>query len=69
MKSELSSTLKWRKAFNAMPVSGNCDSRCGKPATKWFGDTSCATCGDEKCIAIQLEEYNKPSKEEDDDRW
>ena len=52
-----------------MPVSGNCDSRCGKPATKWFGDTSCATCGDEKCIAIQLEEYNKPSKEDDDGHW
>ena len=59
----------WRKAFNAMPISGKCDSGCGKPATMWFGNTSCATCGSNKCIDIQQAEYDKPLKEDDDDRW
>ena len=57
---------EWRKKFEAMPVTGNCDNGCGKPAVEWFGDTSCATCGDRKCIASMQREYNAIRYSEDE---
>lgn len=47
----------WREKFHAMPISGNCDARCGKPAKMWFGNTNQATCGAEKCYSVLYEDY------------
>lgn len=53
----LESDVEWSQKFHSMPVTGNCDSGCGKPAKVWFGYTSCATCGDASCISIQTNRY------------
>lgn len=43
------------KDLNAIKVTGSCDAGCGKPAKIWFGMTSMAHCGLDKCnAAIQL---------------
>lgn len=51
---------KWRDSLDKMPVSGQCDARCGKPATTWFGRTSCATCGDSACVNVLQDSYDSP---------
>jgi hypothetical protein len=58
MTPEQKDELEFLKELNAMPITGNCDSGCGKPATRWFGRTSCATCGDPECVDIQQREYD-----------
>lgn len=65
----LDEDVEWRKKFNAMPIDGNCDSLCGKPANTWFGNTSRATCGDQTCINHLQSEYNEIGRRvaEDDD--
>lgn len=45
--------------FNQMPVTGDCDAGCGKPATQWFGDTACATCGDSACVNVIQDSYDR----------
>lgn len=67
----LADKKEWKKNFDAMPITGNCDSKCGKLATQWFGNTSCATCGDEKCVAVMQAEYdaNIARDPEEDERW
>jgi len=63
----MSSDIEWRKKFDAMPFGDRpCDSGCGKPPTKWFGDTSCATCGDAKCIKKQQDEYDSFQARDDE---
>ena len=54
----LNEDKEWRKEFDAMKVTGNCDSGCGKPATHWFGNTSAATCGASICVQKQQDEYD-----------
>lgn len=54
MKSE-----EWAEKFNRMPVTGDCDAGCGKPATTWFGLTSCATCGDSACVNVLQDSYDR----------
>lgn len=50
---------EWYAEFQAIPKGPKpCDSGCGKPATEWFGNTSCATCGDPKCVAVMQREYD-----------
>lgn len=53
--SELDKILRedreWYKEFHSMPVTNKCDAGCGKEATTWFDNTSCATCGDSRCVA------------------
>lgn len=39
-------------------IKGSCDARCGKPAKRWFGNTSRATCGELQCIAILEASYD-----------
>jgi len=57
----------WYDSFQAMnPGKKPCDSGCGKPAIVWFGNTSCATCGDAKCVAIQQREYDAIRSELDE---
>ena len=47
---------------------GKCD-MCGvKPAAYWFGDTSVALCGDEKCDKECQDNWDKIA-EDDDDRY
>lgn len=41
-----------------MRVTGTCDAGCGKPATEWFGDTACATCGDRACVNVMQDSYD-----------
>lgn len=74
--SELGKMLRekkdWYANFKAMPFGEKtCDSGCGKPPKEWFGNTSCATCGDAKCIAYQQREYdaNVRSRNEEEDWW
>lgn len=46
-------------AFQAIPKGPKpCDAGCGKPATDWFGNTSCATCGNAKCVAVMQRDYD-----------
>lgn len=54
-------TDDWTTKFDQMPVTGNCDAHCGKPATTWFGHTSCATCGDSACINALRDSYEQAS--------
>lgn len=54
----LTEDTKWQQKFEQMPIIGNCDSGCGEPATVWFGNTSCATCGKQQCIDQLQEEYD-----------
>lgn len=54
-------------AFHSMKVTGKCDSGCGKPATKWFGNTSSATCDDAECIAERQRRYNEFKSQYDED--
>lgn len=70
--SELDKILRekkqWYAQFQALPFGDKtCDSGCGKPPTEWFGNTSCATCGDAKCIAYQQREYDSYRRSLDDD--
>lgn len=51
--------IRRAKEFASMPVSGTCDSNCGRAASKWFGRTAAATCGAAECVAIQQAEYDK----------
>lgn len=37
--------------------SGKCDVCKVRPATQWFGETSCATCDDPKCIEWMRKDY------------
>lgn len=49
--------------------SGKCDV-CGiRPATQWFGDTSCATCDDPKCIAWMQLDYDNHRYDNEDIVW
>lgn len=50
---------EWYKVFHSIPVTNKCDAGCGKEATTWFGNTSCATCGDSRCEGIMQAEYNQ----------
>lgn len=63
----LSEKCEWKKNFDAMPVSGNCDAKCGKPATHWFGNTSRATCGFNKCIDVMCAERDAMVTREDEE--
>lgn len=56
---------KWLDSFDKMPVSGQCDARCGKPATTWFGMTSCATCGDSACVNVLQDSYDREGEKPD----
>lgn len=59
---------EWYANFQAIPKGPKpCDSGCGKPATEWFGNTSCATCGDAKCVAVQQREYDSIRRSLDDE--
>lgn len=42
-----------------MRVTGTCDAGCGKPATEWFGETACATCGDTCCVNVVQDSYDR----------
>jgi hypothetical protein len=42
-----------------MKVSGTCDAGCGKPATRWFGETACATCDDSACVNVMQDSYDR----------
>jgi hypothetical protein len=69
--SELDNVLRenkeWYAEFKEMPFGERaCDSGCGKPPIEWFGNTSCATCGEPKCVAIQQQEYDSYKSSEDD---
>ena len=59
--------MKWYKEFHAIPVTNKCDAGCGKEATDWFGNTSCATCGDSRCVQIMQRDYDKILHEQDED--
>jgi hypothetical protein len=48
----------WRAAHAAIEVTGECDAKCGRPATTWFHSTSCATCGQPACIAVLQSDYD-----------
>jgi hypothetical protein len=50
---------KWQDSFDKLPVTGSCDGGCGKPATTWFGRTSCATCGDSACVKVLQDSYDR----------
>jgi hypothetical protein len=68
MTPEQEDELEFLKKLNAMPITGTCDSKsCDKPATRWFGRTSCATCGDQKCIAELQYEYDNMVVSSDDE--
>lgn len=58
--------MKWYKEFHATPVTNKCDAGCGKEATDWFGNTSCATCGEPRCVKIMQDDYNKSLYEENE---
>lgn len=58
--------MKWYKEFHSIPVTNKCDAGCGKDATEWFGNTSCATCGDSKCVGVMLADYNSIRRELDE---
>lgn len=62
------------KEFNAIPKGPNpCDAGCGKPATHWYGMTSCATCGEAKCVSVMDREREKLARqieaERDNEGW
>lgn len=50
---------QWAANFDKLPVTGDCDAGCGRPATTWFGMTSCAHCGDVVCHATLQVRYNE----------
>lgn len=54
---------EWYKEFQSMEVTNSCDAGCGKPATEWFGNTSCATCGDSRCVKIMQKDYDANLRE------
>lgn len=58
--------MKWYKEFHSIPVTNKCDAGCGKEAVEWFGNTSCATCGDSCCVKIMQKDYDKILYEEDE---
>ena len=59
---------EWYAKFQAIPKGPNpCDAGCGKPATDWFGNTSCATCGDAKCVAVMQRDYDAHRRSLDDE--
>lgn len=70
--SELDKILRedkeWYKQFHSIPVTNKCDAGCGKEATTWFGNTSCATCGDSRCVAEMQREHDKIRQEYDEER-
>lgn len=41
----------------------------GKEATTWFGNTSCATCGDSRCVRIMQADYDKHRYESEDEGY
>lgn len=55
----LDEDVEWRKEFNAMKVTGDCDAGCEKPAKRWFGNTNQATCGDSRCLDVLQRRYNE----------
>jgi hypothetical protein len=55
----------WRAGFDKMPVTGHCDAGCGKPATTWFGLTSCASCGDSACVNVLQDSYDREGERPD----
>lgn len=71
MTPEQEDELNFLKELNAIPITGTCDSKfCDKPATRWFGRTSCASCGAPKCVAeLQYEYDNMTVSSHDDDDW
>ncbi len=46
-------------------VTGLCDAKCGKEATKWYGRTNMAYCGDTKCYQIVDAKYIKHCEQVD----
>ena len=51
---------EWYEEFTSIKVTGNCDARrCESPATRWYGNTSLATCGNISCI----DELNEQRRE------
>jgi hypothetical protein len=72
--SELDKALRedkeWYAAFQAIPKGPKpCDAGCGKPATDWFGNTSCATCGSAKCVGVMQRDYDANRRELDEEGY
>lgn len=49
---------EWYEEFSSMPMGGTCDANCGEKASRWFGNTNRATCGNAQCVDILQDEYD-----------